>query len=82
MKNKIKKITYLVLWVVGGVLVTILLAGIIEAVSYWIYGELELIAILYGVMVVVGMLIGLTCGPIAWQKIYVDGFRGKKYVVK
>jgi len=82
MKNKTKKITYLVLWVILGVMVTATLGGIIELVSIWIYGQLELNVVFYGTLVIVGMLIGLICGPLAWQKIYVEGLRGKKYVIK
>ena len=29
-----------------------------------------------------GVIFGLWAGPVAWRKIYVEGARGKKYVIK
>jgi hypothetical protein len=82
MKNKLKKIIYLVLWVVAGILFAVVISGVIEIFSLWIYGRLESRVVLYGAMVVIGIMVGLILGPIAWQKIYIEGLRGKKYVVR
>ncbi len=76
--ENIKQITYLILWVVTGVLFAIMLGGIIELVSLWLYGKLNLAVVLYGIMSVIGVFIGLILGPIAWRKIYVEGPLAKK----
>ena len=77
MKN-IKQITYLILWVITGVLFAIMLGGIIELISLWLYGSLNLAVVLYGIMSVIGVFIGLILGPIAWRKIYIEGPLAKK----
>jgi hypothetical protein len=82
MNTKMKKTTYLVLWVITGVLFAILVGAIIEGMSYWVLDRLSLTAVLYGVLVTIGFFAGIIIGPKAWKMIYIDGARGKKYVVK
>ena len=77
-----KRIVYYVLWVVTGILCAILAAGIIELASYSLVDRLSLTAVLYGVLITEGIIFGLIIGPIAWDKIYVKGARGKKYIEK
>jgi hypothetical protein len=38
--------------------------------------------LIFGFFLLLGIAMGAFCGPIAWQKIYVEGVRGKKYIVK
>ncbi len=58
------------------------LGGIIEFVSLELYGALNLTAVLYGIMIAQGVVLGIVLGPLAWHKIYVEGVRGKKYIKK
>lgn len=81
MKN-MKQITYLVLWVITGILFMVTLGEIIEFVSLELYGALNLTVVLYGIMIAQGVVLGLICGSVAWRKIYVEGVRGKKYIIK
>jgi hypothetical protein len=77
-----KEIAYVVLWGLTGMLVALLAGGIIELLSYWMIDRLSLTAVLYGILISQGLVFGLVVGPIAWKKVYLEGARGKKYVVK
>ena len=82
MQIETKKIIYYVSWVITGVLLAVLAAGMIELASYAFVDYLSLTAVLYGILITIGLIFGLIIGPIAWEKIYVQGARGKKYVKK
>jgi hypothetical protein len=82
MDTNVKKFTYFVLWVLTGLVFGTLLAGLIELRALYFDGGLTLEGVLYGILVTQCALLGLALAPIAWQKIYVEGVRGKQYVVK
>jgi hypothetical protein len=77
-----KQLLYLFLWLVAGGMLGFLIAGVIELKSLIIFGELTLQSVLYGIMITEGVILGLMVGPVAWRKIYVEGARGEKYLVK
>lgn len=35
-----------------------------------------------GTLIAMGTVFGFWAGPVAWQKIYIEGIRGKKYILK
>ena len=82
MNKKTKKIIYLILWVITGILLGILLGGLKEL--FWLYlgWETQFPQWVYIVTIVFGIAFGLWVGPKAWQKIYVEGARGKQYIAK
>ena len=77
-----KKFIYEELWIITGVLLGTLVGSGIEygfilagATTFSVY-------YLYLPPMAIGFVFGLWVGPIAWRKIYIEGVRGKKYVVK
>jgi len=81
-KREVKKAVYIVSWGMLGILFAIVIAGVVEIMSYRIANELDVEVILFGSMMIIGLIAGLCVGPIAWRKIYVEGLRGKKYLIK
>jgi carbon starvation protein CstA len=81
-KAEIKKAFYIMLWGALGVLFAIVIAGIVEVMSYRIVNRLDIEVVLFATMIFVGIITGLAIAPIAWRKIYVEGARGKKYIIK
>mgnify|MGYP001421920207 CR=1 FL=1 len=83
MDAKTKKRIYIGLWAMLGVMLGFL-AG--ELVEYFFFTEqfegFEHRIFFYTLLILAGIVLGLWLGPIAWRKIYVEGARGKKYVVK
>lgn len=78
-----KKRLYLGLWLVLGGFAGLLSGELLEWYSLGLHNEvLENKSLSYAILILVGVGIGIWVGPIAWKKIYVDGVRGKKYVVK
>jgi hypothetical protein len=77
-----KKFIYEELWIVTGILLGVLVGGLAELAllsantltfsRYYVYGP----------AVLAGFILGFWVGPIAWRKIYIEGVRGQKYVVK
>ena len=80
--NEVKKAIYISLWGILGLFFAICFAGIVELMSYMIVGYLSLEVVLFTTAIFVGIISGLIIGPIAWRKIYIEGIRGKKYIVK
>jgi len=81
MKKESKKKLYLVLWIIMGILFGILVSGIIELTYIKLgYTTSYLFLATYAAMIIAGIFLGLWTGPKAWQKIYVEGVRGKKYI--
>ena len=81
-KDQVKKAIYLCLWAMLGAGFAIVIAGLVEYISYKITNTLDVYVVLYASMMFVGIFAGLVVGPIAWRKIYIEGVRGKKYVIK
>ncbi len=81
MKKGLKKKIYLILWVVTGILSGVLVAGIIE-LNYINQSDTTnyMFFVVYSLMILIGVMLGLWVGPKAWQKIYIEGKRGKKYI--
>lgn len=82
MKNKVKKTVYLALSAVASVLIMLSLGIAYEWKAIVLFGELTPEMVLYGVLGIVGLITGLAFGSIAWKKIYIEGVRGKKYIIK
>ena len=79
-KNR-KHTLYIALWVITGILLGILIGGLIEYV--WLYYDLDTNTArisIYGLTIITGIIFSYWVGPKAWEKIYIDGARGKKYV--
>jgi len=77
-----KKFIYEELWIITGILLGTLAGGLIEygfllagATTFSVY-------YLYLPPMTIGFVFGIWVGPIFWKKIYIDGVRGKKYIVK
>lgn len=83
MKANDKKAIYIGLWVFTNVLMAVLIGLSIELILTK-YNCVLTPGRIYGyiALVVMGILIGLILAPIAWRKIYIEGLRGKKYVIK
>jgi drug/metabolite transporter (DMT)-like permease len=79
-KNETKKAIYVILWGVLGGLLAIVIAGLVEFISYRMTDTLNVEVVLYATMIFVGVIAGFFIGPVAWHKIYVEGIRGKKYI--
>jgi hypothetical protein len=81
MKTSNRKQLYLALWVLAGILLGVLIGGLIEYI-YLISDTITISNyIIYGLSVLFGIIFGIWAGPIGWRKIYIEGARGKKYVV-
>jgi len=77
-----KKFIYEELWIILGIMTGLLVGSILEYLLL-IAGSFELSKYyIYFPTMAVGFALGIWLGPIAWRKIYVEGLRGKKYVVK
>lgn len=80
MKKENKKQLYLALWIMTGILLGVLFGSLIE-LAYLYNGAIEIAPRLatYGFTVLAGVIFGVWIGPLAWEKVYVDGARDKKY---
>jgi len=77
-----KKFIYEELWLMLGITTGFLVGGILEYFLL-IYLSLDFSKyFIYFPTMAIGFGLGMWLGPIAWRKIYVEGVRGKKYVVK
>ncbi len=74
-----KKIIYQSLWIVTGVLLGALIAGIAFIAAGFVFAYILFFYIPFSIA---GAIFGWWVGPIAWKKVYVEGARGKKYVIK
>ena len=81
MNRKTKKIIYRILWVATGALSSTLIIGLISLVMIYnnIVGD-WIVGLYFLLLLFAGILFGLICGRIAWNKVYVEGIRGSKYV--
>jgi hypothetical protein len=84
MEAELKRRVYLVCWLVLGALLGTLIGELLEYFTVvQAHNEvMENRTIIYLSLVFGGILLGYILGPKAWKKIYVEGIRGKKYVVK
>jgi len=74
-----KKLIYQILWVITGIFLGALVAGI----AFLMAGAvIAFLLFFYIPLAIAGAIFGWWIGPIAWRKIYVEGVRGKKYVIK
>lgn len=73
------KLLYEILWIITGLLLGILVAGIVVLVCDAV---LAFLLLFYIPLAIAGAIFGWWVGPIAWRKVYVEGFRGKKYIIK
>ena len=82
MKPEHKKTLYLSLWVVTGALLGVIVGALIEYL--YIYTEVDIVpaTFIYALAIFTGIVFGLWVGPIAWHKIYVEGARGKNYIIR
>ena len=77
-----KKFIYEELWLITGVLLGVLVGGLIE---YTLLSTNLLTFSRYYIYLptmIAGYVLGMWLGPVAWRKIYVEGTRGQKYVLK
>jgi uncharacterized protein YneF (UPF0154 family) len=82
MKGRNKRILYLTLWIITGILLGILIGALIEyEYLYLDITEFSKIFI-YSPSLLAGIAFGFWIGPKAWTKIYIEGARGKKYIIK
>jgi hypothetical protein len=93
-----KRFFYLVMWIILGLLMAMIVHGMIEIPilawanrggqwnsflwfsdysTFWLWDAWSLLPEL-----VLGGYLGYFFGKKAWQKIYVEGVRGKKYIYK
>lgn len=83
MSARDKRIIYIALWVVMNLLIAIVICLTIEAVMLnYCCTMPDNRFYFYSVLMGLGGVSALIFAPIAWKKIYVDGVRGKKYVIK
>jgi hypothetical protein len=83
MKTNDKRRLYLLLWLLTGLLLGILVGGLLEYI--WLYYDMDTDMVrlgIYSLTIVTGLIFGYIVGPKAWKMIYVNGARGKKYVIK
>ncbi|MFA6493261.1 MAG: hypothetical protein WCV58_03940 [Patescibacteria group bacterium] len=85
-----KKVSYIILWIFLGLILSFGLHAIIEViylgwaqkhnviVSWALSGSCALPLWLIILLPVLGMIFGIYCGLKAWQKIYVEKVRGDK----
>jgi len=80
MDHKTKKFVYRMLWIATGALSSTVLIGIISLImiSNNLRGD-WVVALYFLILLFVGILLGMICGRIAWEKVYVEGVRGEKY---
>jgi ACR3 family arsenite efflux pump ArsB len=77
-----KKLIYEELWIITCMLLGILIGGLVEYI-FLMHGPLTFSRYyIYIPLMMIGYVFGMWVGPIFWKKIYVDGTRGQKYVVK
>jgi Mg/Co/Ni transporter MgtE len=82
MSNELKLHIYRDLWILAGFLLGLLVGGIVE-IMILNFNTIDFpIYYIYGPTMFVGVFFGLWVGPVAWKKIYIDGARGKKYIIK
>jgi hypothetical protein len=82
MKNATKKYVYLGVWLTLGGLCGFLLTELTELFMVSQNEVFENRFEWYGVLILLGIGVAAILGPVAWRKIYVEGARGKKYIVK
>jgi len=98
MNPKLKKTIYILLWLILGLMLGIIIHGAIEIpLLPWAnrggewhpflgikdYAQFKVIDLWMGVIeVVLGIALGFLAGNIAWRKIYIEGVRGKKYIIE
>jgi len=82
LNNKLKKKIYLILWVITGILFGFLIGNLIELGWLYLAWGTNLPLWIYVVTILLGTIFGFWAGPKAWQKIYIEGARGKKYIIK
>ncbi len=83
MKSRDKKIIYIVLWVVMNALIAILICLSIEAMLLnYCCSMLASRFYVYIPLFVIAIISSLVLAPIAWRKIYIEGAKGKKYIIK
>jgi hypothetical protein len=81
MKKESKRKLYLSLWIIVGILLGVIIAGVVELTYLNFKNSTNFIfIIIYLVMIFTGIITGRWIGPKAWKKIYIDGIRGKKYL--
>lgn len=85
MNKNTKRKVYLAIWYVAA----IEFVNFITIIARWAYeaktGDYPmntLWAIIFAVSTILGIFLARWAGPKAWQKIYVEGTRGKKYIAK
>ena len=78
-----KEKLYKRLWLVTGFGLGVLAGGTLELIYLYNDGQVTLLfGLVYLATVAGGLYLGYLAGPVAWEKIYIDGVRGKKYVIK
>lgn len=96
MKAKNKKIIYITCWGIVGFLLSFIIHAIIEIPVLFLlmknfdkfglglsWNDWYLIHhILSVIIAVLGIILGVKAGFIAFRKIYIEGVRGKKYMLK
>ena len=98
MDPKVKKKVYILLWIITGAMLAVIVHGSIEIpVLLWAnrgrqwhaflgindYLQFRVIDLWVGaVELILGMAFGFWIGKIAWRKVYIEGIRGKKYIIK
>ena len=81
MSHKTKHLVYRMLWIATGALTATVVVGLISLVM--VYNNIQgdwVVALYFLVLLMAGVLLGVICGRIAWNKVYVEGVRGDKYV--
>ena len=83
-----KKFVYIILWVILGLVLSFVAHAIIEilylrwannnnVVIHWVLnGDCALPLWLIIILPILGIIVGLWCGFVAWRKIYVEHVRG------
>lgn len=82
MRSETKKYLYLGIWLIAGGLFGFLLSEIAELFLLVNNESLENKFEIYGLFIIVFTGAAAFIGPVAYRKIYIEGLRGKKYIVK